>query len=93
MAMKPGRKLVEEGAAACTDVEILALLLGSGGAGYSAEDAARELLERFGSLAGIMDRPLQELATVRGIKAVRAIRIAAAYELACRIIRHVEQNT
>ena len=91
--MKPGRKLVECGAAACTDADILAILLGTGGAGYSAEDAARELLDRFGSLAGIMDQPLRELATVRGIKAVRAVRIAAAYELACRIIRHLEQNT
>jgi DNA repair protein RadC len=91
--MKPGRKFVEQGAAACTDAEVLAIILGSGGARYTAEEAAGELLARFGSLAGIMDQSLQELATVRGIKAVRAVRIAAAYELACRIIRHLEQNT
>ena len=91
--MKPGRKFIELGAAACTDAEILAILLGSGGAHGSADDTARAVLARFGSLGALMGKPLSELATVRGIKAVRAIRIAAAFELARRVIRHLEQET
>jgi DNA repair protein RadC len=81
---------VAEGPGACTDAELLAILIGSGGRGYRALDAAQSLLERHGSLAGLMDRSLAELADVRGIKAVRAVRIAAAYELTCRIIRELE---
>jgi DNA repair protein RadC len=38
------------------------------------------LLERYGTLVSLMGRPLDELAGIRGIKAVRAIRLAAAYE-------------
>ncbi|MFZ5493925.1 MAG: UPF0758 domain-containing protein [Verrucomicrobiota bacterium] len=85
--MKPGRKLIEQGAGSCTDAEILAILLGSGGPGYSAEDIARAVLDKYGTLAGLMQRPLSELADIRGIKATRAIRLAAAYELCQRLLR------
>lgn len=90
--MKPGRKLVEEGSPALTEVELLALLIGSGGKGYSAEDVARDILEKFGSLADLMGANLRELADVRGVGVVKAIRIAASYELTARVIKYLEQN-
>ncbi len=80
------------GAENCTDADILAILLGSGGRGYSAEDVAREILDTYGTLDALMDKPLLELTEIRGIDTVKAIRIAAAYELACRIVKHLEQN-
>lgn len=85
--MKPGRKLIELGARNCTDAEILAILIGSGGRGYTAEDTAKAILDKYGTLAGLMHRPLSELAEIRGIKATRAIRLAAAYELCQRLLR------
>ena len=91
--MKPGRKLIESGAAACSDAEILAILLGSGGRGYSAVDAASALLDRYGTLGSLMGRGLDEVATVRGIKAVRAIRLAAAYELCQRVLEEISRDT
>lgn len=90
--MKPGRKLIEDGPAACTDAEILAILIGSGGPGYSALDSACALLERHGSLAGLMGKSLADLAAVRGIKATRAIRLAAAYELCQRLLRELSRT-
>jgi DNA repair protein RadC len=90
--IKPGRKLVDQGAASCTDAEILAIILGSGGRGYSAVDAAQQLLEQYGTLTSLMDRPLNELAAIRGIKAVRAIRLAAAYELCQRLLRELDRD-
>ncbi len=92
LTVKPGRKLVELGAPACSDAEILAILIGSGGAGFSALDCARDLLDRFGTLSDLMGRPLGDLAGVRGIKAARAVRIAAAYELSRRLIEQLHQN-
>lgn len=91
--MKPGRKLIEQGADRCTDQEILAILLGTGGPGYSAQDIAAQVLEQYGDLARLMDLPLRELAAVKGLGPVKAIRIAAAYELARRIIKHLEHHT
>jgi DNA repair protein RadC len=90
--MKPGRKFVEESPAACTDAELLAILIGSGGTGYSALDVARNLLEHFGNLSGLMGHDLSELTEIKGVKAVRAIRIAAAFELSRRIIRELEER-
>lgn len=91
--MSPGRRLVEEGAERCSDAELLAILLGSGGRGYSALDSAQALLEKHGTLAGLMNHPLDEIAQVRGIKAVRAIRLAAAYELCQRLLKEIDRNS
>lgn len=90
--MKTGRKFVELGASSCTDAEILAIIIGSGGSNYSALDAASELLEKYGFLWAMMDKPLEELTQIRGIKAVRAIRIAAAFELARRLLEQMERE-
>jgi DNA repair protein RadC len=90
--MKPGRKLVELGASNCTDSEILAILLGSGGPGYTALDSARELLDKFGTLSSLMDRPLDEIAAVRGIKTVRAVRLAAAFEFCQRVLKEIDRE-
>ena len=72
--MKAGRTLLEMGAVRCSDAELLAILLGSGGHGYSALDSANALLDKYGTLAGLMNRPLDEVAQIKGIKVVRAIR-------------------
>lgn len=90
--LKPGRKFIDAGAAACSDAEILAILIGSGGPGYSALDCGNAILDKFGTLPGLMDKPLRDLADVRGVGAVKAIRIAAALKLVIRIVQHLERN-
>ena len=90
--MKPGRTLLDAGAENCSDAELLAILLGSGGRGYSALDSANALLDKYGTLAGLMDRPLDEIADVKGIKVVRAIRLAAAYEICQRLLKEVARD-
>jgi hypothetical protein len=39
-----------------------------------------------------MNRPLDEVALTRGIKVVRAIRLAAAYEICQRLLREVARD-
>jgi len=90
--MKPGRLLLEAGAEGCSDAELLAILLGSGGRGYSALDSAKTLLDKYGTLAGLMNRPLDEIAEVKGIKVVRAIRLAAAFEICQRLLKEVARD-
>jgi DNA repair protein RadC len=90
--MKPGRRLLEQGAEACTDAEILGVLLGSGGPGYTALDSAKALLDKFGTLPGLMNRSLEEIAGIRGIKATRAVRLAAAYELCRRLLKEIDRD-
>jgi DNA repair protein RadC len=90
--MKPGRRLVERGAENCRDEDLRAILLGTGIRGSSAEAIGRTIVERFGTLGALMGRPLDELASIRGVGPVKAIRIAAAYELTRRVLRELEHN-
>jgi DNA repair protein RadC len=85
--------LLEMGAGNCSDAQLLAILLGSGGRGYSALDSANTLLDKYGTLAGLMNRSLEEVAEVRGIKGVRAIRLAAAYEICQRLLKETSRET
>jgi hypothetical protein len=39
-----------------------------------------------------MNRPLDEIAQVRGIKVVRAIRLAAAYEICQRLLKEIARD-
>ncbi|HHT9119796.1 MAG TPA: UPF0758 domain-containing protein [Candidatus Hypogeohydataceae bacterium YC41] len=81
----PGGKLREQGAASLTDGELLAILVSTGIRGKSAEKIAEEILEKFGSLEGLANQPLEKLLEIKGLSDVKIIRIAAAFELARRL--------
>ncbi len=91
--VKPGRTLLELGASRCSEAQLLAIVLGSGGRGYSALDSANALLDKYGTLSGLMNRSLDEVAQIKGIKGVRAIRLAATYELCQRLLKEVSRDT
>jgi DNA repair protein RadC len=55
----PGGKLRELGADSLTDSELLAILISTGTRGKSAEEVAKEILDKFGSFKGMVN--LQEL--------------------------------
>lgn len=52
---QPREKLLQKGADALTDAELLAIFLRTGTPGKSAVDLARELLQEFGSLKSLLD--------------------------------------
>ena len=54
-AERPREKLLERGAHALSDAELLALLLGSGSRGHSAVELARGLIADFGSLRSLLN--------------------------------------
>jgi DNA repair protein RadC len=51
---RPREKLLERGAHALSDAELLAVLLGSGTRGGSAVELARSLISHFGSLRELL---------------------------------------
>lgn len=77
------RRLERAGAEACTDDELLAILLG---AGTTARRTARRLIDRFGSIAGVAHTHPAEL-RIAGLGPGVAPRISAAIELARRVAR------
>ena len=77
------------GADKLTDAELLAILISIGIKNKSAEKIAEELLNRFGSFRGLADQPFENLYKTKGLKQVKVIRIAAAFEIARRIVQEV----
>jgi len=81
----PGGKLRELGAESLTEGELLAVLIGTGVPGESAQVIAQRVLAEYGSLNGLSGKPLEELLRFKGLSDVKIIRIAAAFEIARRM--------
>jgi len=81
---RPRERLLARGAAALSDAELLSLLVHTGIGGKSALDLARDLIARFGGLAGLFAAPAAEVAAVRGFGAARCAVLASVVELARR---------
>jgi len=85
----PGGKLRELGPESLTDPELLSILISTGIKGKSAEKIAEEILGKFGSFKGMANQPLEKFLQFKGISDVKIIRIAAAFEIARRIVKQV----
>lgn len=83
----PGGRLRELGAEALTDAQLLAILISTGIKGRSAQQIADEIVERYGSLSGMANVPLERFLEFKGLSDVKIIRIAAAFEIARRLSR------
>jgi DNA repair protein RadC len=81
----PRERLYHKGADSLADAELLAIQLGSGLPGRSAMDMARDLLARYGSLSALAGRGVAELGAVRGVGPVKAVRLAATFEITRRL--------
>lgn len=66
------------------DVELIALLLGTGAGGRTARAIATALLDTYGNLGTLASTAPHALARVRGVGTVRAIRLHAALQLGRR---------
>jgi len=86
-AERPREKLLERGAQALSDAELLALLLGSGTRGRSAVELARKLIAEFGSLRNLLTAEAARCLAQTGIGPARYAILNAAIELARRHFR------
>jgi len=87
-AERPRERLRLQGAQALSDTDLIAILVGSGMHGKNALMLARELLAKGRTALASME--LKKLERVRGLGPVKAMRIAAAFELARRFGMHEE---
>jgi DNA repair protein RadC len=81
---RPREKLLQRGAAALSDAELLALLFGTGLRGIGALDLARQLLNDFGSLRGLLAADRDRILAAAGLGPARAALLQGALELARR---------
>lgn len=85
-AERPREKLIEHGAEALSDAELLAIFLRVGVTGKSAVDLARDFLTQFGSLNGIFAATEHELSQVHGIGTSKYVQLQAIFEMSRRAL-------
>ncbi|MDH3589143.1 MAG: DNA repair protein RadC [Gammaproteobacteria bacterium] len=84
---RPRERLLELGSGALSDAELLAVLLGTGVAGGTALDLARELLKRFRTLRALLGATQQQACETRGLGPARWSQMQAAVEIVRRNLR------
>ena len=81
----PREKMIEKGAGALSNTELLAILLRVGRSGVNVIDVARELLRSGdGTLSSIAEMSVDKLCEVGGVGPGKAVTVAAAFELGRR---------
>ncbi|GAB2024693.1 DNA repair protein RadC [Lactovum odontotermitis] len=84
-SIQPRERLLAVGAENLSERELLAILLRTGSKDYHVFDLAGRVLEEFGSLENFRSATVEELETINGIGAVKAVEIQAMIELGKRI--------
>jgi len=84
---RPREMLLEKGAGALSDAAVLAILLRTGRQGQNAIALAREMINKFGGLNGLMTATCEDLLEVKGIGKAKVAQILAAMEIVKRQLR------
>src|SRR5580658_10008443 len=82
---RPRERLVEFGADALKNSELIAILLRTGLQGVSAIQIGEQLLQKFGTLTALERASIQQLREVKGIGRDKAIALKSAFTLARRM--------
>ncbi len=83
---RPREKLLQRGAQALSDAELLAIFLRTGVAGKSAVDMARDLVIQFGGLTRLFAASRTEFCAVHGLGDAKYAQLQAVLEMARRAL-------
>lgn len=84
---RPREKLLQLGAEALSDAELLAILLGKGAPGQNALDLARYLLKQYGSLQKVIGCSYEQFSQHKGLGLAKYSQLQAAVELHRRYLQ------
>ncbi|MBI4535890.1 MAG: hypothetical protein HY708_06400, partial [Ignavibacteriae bacterium] len=82
---RPREKLLQQGAHALSDAELLAIILRTGTGKHTALDIARKILVQERNLRAIAAKTAVELMRMKGIGEAKAVGIIAAIEVGRRV--------
>lgn len=84
---RPRERLLQQGAAALSDAELLAIFLRVGVRGKNAVELARDLLAHFGSLTRLGNASAAEFSTIPGMGTAKYAQLQALLEIARRALK------
>jgi len=90
---RPRERMMQYGAQALSNAELLAILLRTGTYQESAVFLAQRLLSQAGGLRNLVDMSLQQLTEIKGIGAAKGLQIQAGIELGRRLARSSMNET
>ncbi|MGV8933034.1 MAG: RadC family protein [Gallionellaceae bacterium] len=88
---RPREKLIQRGASALSDAELLAIFLRTGVVGKSAVDLARDLLTRFNSLTAMFAASQQDFCAIHGMGLAKYVQMQAVLEMSKRALGEAMQ--
>jgi DNA repair protein RadC len=89
---RPRERLMEKGADALKDSELIAILLRTGRKGASAIQVAEQVRQKFDSLDSMSRATIAELRQVKGIGRDKAVALKSAFTLARRMAEEIRQE-
>ena len=90
---RPREKLLQRGAQALSDAELLAIFLRTGVSGKSAVDMARDLVHQFGSLTRLFAASRGEFCAIHGLGDAKYAQLQAVLEMARRALGESMRQT
>ncbi len=84
LAERPREKLLDKGAEALSDAELLAIFLRTGCKGLTAVDLARQLLDNFGGLKPLLQASQIDFCSNKGLGNAKFAQLQAVLEMAKR---------
>lgn len=91
-AERPRERLLQQGASALSDAELLAIFLRTGSKGISAVDLARNLINQFGDLHSLLQAPKRDVCQQIGIGPTKYAQLQATKELGLRLAKEALQQ-
>ena len=85
-AERPREKLLQRGADALTDAELLAIFLRTGSKGITAIDLAYNLLSQFASLRNLFNADLEDFSKTKGVGPAKYVQLQAVLEMSKRYL-------
>ncbi|WP_309271477.1 DNA repair protein RadC [Paenibacillus sp.] len=84
---RPRERMLQYGASALSDAELLAILLRTGTRQESAIHLAQRIMKQVGSMRQLVDMSTDELMAIKGIGSAKAVQLKAGIELGQRLAR------
>jgi DNA repair protein RadC len=89
---RPREKLLQRGAAALADAELLAIFLRTGVTGKSAVDLARGLLQEHGGLSALLAASREQFCASHGLGDAKFVQLQAVVEMSRRYLAEALQQ-
>lgn len=93
MEEKPRERMMRKGPSSLSNVELIAILMGSGSSKASALDLGSIIMKEYGGLQQLAQAGVQDLFRIPGLGPAKASILAAAFELGRRRIGQSKRST